>query len=47
MSEQIMYVDTDGYGTEEELKIRPPSKQQIVEWVEDAWYETTEEVVVK
>jgi len=43
-------INEDGYTTDTENsinKIRPPSKQQVVEWVEEAWYETTEVVVKK
>jgi len=40
-------VNEDGYATDEVAKIKPPSKQQIIDWVEQAWYETKTEVVKK
>jgi len=41
----VQPVNEDGYDSEDAKKICPPSKQQIVEWVEQSWYETTAEVV--
>jgi len=43
--------DDDGYCTDDEEKntfrIRPPKKQDVLGWVEDAWYNTSGKVVQK
>jgi len=45
-----IYDDDDGYSTEKEgkneYKVKPPTKEDIVNWVEECWYETSAQTVI-
>jgi hypothetical protein len=48
---KIAEIEETGYTTENDgnvqFRIRPPKKQDVVEWIEKAWYDTKPNIVTK